>query len=167
MLSWNEIRVRAAQFSREWVDAAYEKGETQTFYNEFFEVFGKRRRDVARFEEHVKKLDNRSGFIDLFWPSALLVEQKSAGHSLSGQTRLPRSSCAQRRAAHPGATLAELYDLDFMPSDLCRAHRNLDRAVERLYCTRPTFKSESERFQCLSGLYQQMTANLNTNRGER
>lgn len=82
MLSWNEIRVRAAQFSREWADAAYEKGETQTFYNEFFEVFGKRRRDVARFEEHVKKLDNRSGFIDLFWPSVLLVEQKSAGRSL-------------------------------------------------------------------------------------
>ena len=82
MLSWNEIRVRAAQFAADWVDASYEKGETQTFYNEFFEVFGKRRRDVARYEEHVRKLDNRSGFIDLFWPGVLLVEQKSAGRSL-------------------------------------------------------------------------------------
>ncbi|WP_419864537.1 class I SAM-dependent DNA methyltransferase [Candidatus Poriferisodalis sp.] len=82
MLSWNEIRVRAAQFASEWSDASYEKGETQTFYNEFFEVFGKRRRDVARYEEHVKKLDNSHGFIDLFWPSVLLVEQKSAGRSL-------------------------------------------------------------------------------------
>ena len=82
MLSWNEIRVRAAQFAVDWADASYEKGETQTFYNEFFEVFGKRRRDVARYEEHVKKLDNRSGFIDLFWPGVLLVEQKSAGRSL-------------------------------------------------------------------------------------
>ncbi len=82
MLSWNEIRVRAAQFAADWADASYEKGETQTFYNEFFEVFGKRRRDVARYEEHVKKLDNRSGFIDLFWPGVLLVEQKSAGRSL-------------------------------------------------------------------------------------
>lgn len=82
MLSWNEIRVRAAQFASDWAGASYEKGETQTFYNEFFEVFGKRRRDVARYEEHVKKLDNRSGFIDLFWPGVLLVEQKSAGRSL-------------------------------------------------------------------------------------
>ena len=33
-LSWNEIRTRAADFAREWADAAYEKGETQSFYNE-------------------------------------------------------------------------------------------------------------------------------------
>ena len=82
MLSWNEIRVRAAQFAVDWADASYEKGETQTFYNEFFEVFGKRRRDVARYEEHVRKLDDTHGFIDLFWPGVLLVEQKSAGRSL-------------------------------------------------------------------------------------
>ncbi|WP_428119927.1 DNA methyltransferase [Candidatus Poriferisodalis sp.] len=82
MLSWNEIRVRAAQFAADWADASYEKGETQTFYNEFFEVFGKRRRDVARYEEHIRKLDNTHGFIDLFWPGLLLVEQKSPGRSL-------------------------------------------------------------------------------------
>ena len=81
-LSWNEIRVRAAGFAAEWQDAAYEKGETQSFYNDFFEVFGVRRRSVARYEEHVAKLDNRFGFIDLFWPGVLLVEQKSAGRDL-------------------------------------------------------------------------------------
>ena len=81
-LSWNEIRARASVFATEWQDAAYEKGETQSFYNEFFEVFGVRRRTVARYEEHVAKLDNRSGFIDLFWPSVLIVEQKSAGRDL-------------------------------------------------------------------------------------
>ena len=82
-LSWNEIRTRAADFAREWADAAYEKGETQSFYNEFFEIFGKRRRDVARYEERVQRLDNTSGFIDLFWPGVLLVEQKSAGRDLT------------------------------------------------------------------------------------
>ena len=82
-LSWNEIRTRAAGFAREWADAAYEKGETQSFYNEFFEIFGKRRRDVARYEERVQRLDNTSGFIDLFWPGVLLVEQKSAGRDLT------------------------------------------------------------------------------------
>lgn len=81
-LSWNEIRARAATFAADWAGQGYEKGDTQTFYNEFFEIFGVRRRSVARFENHVKKLDNRSGFIDLFWPGVLLVEQKSAGRDL-------------------------------------------------------------------------------------
>ena len=81
-LSWNEVRVRAAAFADEWQDAAYEKGETQSFYNAFFRVFGVQRRSVARYEEHVAKLDNRSGFIDLFWPGVLIVEQKSAGRDL-------------------------------------------------------------------------------------
>ena len=81
-LSWNEIRARGARFADEWRDAAYEKGETQSFYNAFFEIFGVRRRSVARYEEHVKKLDNRSGFIDLFWPGVLIVEQKSEGRDL-------------------------------------------------------------------------------------
>ena len=81
-LSWNEIRARAAAFTQEWKDASYERGETQSFYNEFFDIFGVRRSSVARYEEHVKKLDNRAGFIDLFWPGMLLVEQKSAGVNL-------------------------------------------------------------------------------------
>ena len=82
-LAWNEIRSRAAEFSREWADATYEKGEAQSFYNDFFEIFDVKRRSVARYEEHVKKLNNKSGFIDLFWPRVLLVEQKSAGHNLA------------------------------------------------------------------------------------
>ena len=82
-LSWNEIRARAADFAREWADATYEKGETQSFYNEFFDIFGVRRRTVARYEEHVRRLDNTYGFIDLFWPGVLLVEQKSAGLDLA------------------------------------------------------------------------------------
>ena len=81
-LSWNEIRVRAASFARKWADAGYEKGETQSFYNDFFRIFGKRRESVARYEERVKKLDDTSGFIDLFWPGVLIVEQKSAGRDL-------------------------------------------------------------------------------------
>ncbi len=81
-LSWNEIKLRADAFSEDWKDATYEKGETQSFYDDFFNVFGKKRREVARYEEHVKKLDNRHGFIDLFWPGVLIVEQKSTGKNL-------------------------------------------------------------------------------------
>ena len=82
-LSWNEMRARAASFAAEWRYAAYEKGETQSFYNDFFHIFGVRRRSVARYEQHVRKLDDRSGFIDLFWPGVLIVEQKSAGRDLA------------------------------------------------------------------------------------
>ena len=81
-LSWNEIRVRAARFAEEWKDAHYERGESQTFYNEFFEVFGVTRRRVASFEEPVRLLGDKRGFLDLFWKGVLLVEQKSAGRNL-------------------------------------------------------------------------------------
>ena len=82
-LSWNEVRARAAAFAEDWKDAAYEKGETQSFYNAFFRVFGVQRRSVARYEQHVAKLDNSSGYIDLLWPGVLIVEQKSAGRDLT------------------------------------------------------------------------------------
>ena len=36
----------------------------------------------ARYEGHVARLDNSRGFIDLFWPVVLIVEQKSAGRDL-------------------------------------------------------------------------------------
>jgi hypothetical protein len=41
-----------------------------------------KRRRVASFEEPVRKLGDRRGFIDLFWKGVVLVEQKSAGRSL-------------------------------------------------------------------------------------
>src|SRR3989344_1739097 len=81
--SWNTIRANAAVFAREWADARYERGDTQTFYNEFFEIFGVKRRKVATFEEPVKKLGDKQGFIDLFWKGKLLVEQKSGGRDRS------------------------------------------------------------------------------------
>ena len=81
-LSWNEIRSRAAEFARKWEGAGYEKGETQLFYRDFFDVFGMSVRRVATFEEPVKLLGEKRGFIDLFWKGVLLVEQKSAGRDL-------------------------------------------------------------------------------------
>ena len=82
-LSWNEIRARAAAFAQEWADAGYEKGQTQLFYQEFFAIFDLPVRRVAAFEEPVRLLGDRRGFIDLFWKGVLLVEQKSAGRDLT------------------------------------------------------------------------------------
>ena len=55
-ISWNEIRYRAMEFSREWKNETREIAEAQSFWNEFFNVFGINRRRVASFEEPVKKL---------------------------------------------------------------------------------------------------------------
>ena len=81
-LSWNEIRHRAIAFSKEWTGAKSEQAEKQTFWNEFFNVFGIRRRVVASFEEPVKKISGDYGYIDLFWPRVVLVEHKSFGKDL-------------------------------------------------------------------------------------
>jgi hypothetical protein len=82
MLSWNEIKHRAIGFSRDWKGTTSEKSERQTFWNDFFEVFGIKRRAVAAFEEPVKKLSGNWGYIDLFWPGRVLIEHKSAGQDL-------------------------------------------------------------------------------------
>ncbi len=82
MLSWNEIRHRAIGFSRDHRDTVSEKGERQTFWNEFFHIFGIKRSAVASFEEPVKNISGNWGYIDLFWPGRVLVEHKSAGQDL-------------------------------------------------------------------------------------
>ncbi|MDR3668179.1 MAG: N-6 DNA methylase [Ignavibacteriaceae bacterium] len=81
-LSWNEIKSRAVKFSKDWESASEESAESQTFLNEFFEVFGINRRRVATFERPVKKIDGREGYIDLLWPGKILIEHKSKGKNL-------------------------------------------------------------------------------------
>jgi hypothetical protein len=81
-LSWNEIRHNAIRFSSEWTGETREHAEAKSFWDDFFDVFGIRRRTVASFEEPVKKISGDYGYIDLFWPGVLIVEHKSAGHDL-------------------------------------------------------------------------------------
>ncbi len=63
------------------------------------------------------------------------------------------------RAAHEGATLADLYDPDLMPPNLRRAHQRLDRAVDHFY-RRKRFTSERERVEYLFAQYERMQAPL-------
>ncbi len=81
-LSWNEIKDRALKFSREWAEEFSEDAEAKSFLDAFFNVFGVPRKRVATFEQRVKKLDGRSGYIDLLWKGILLIEQKSRGKDL-------------------------------------------------------------------------------------
>jgi hypothetical protein len=81
-LSWNEIRHRAITFSKEWKRAESESADKQTFWNEFFNVFGIQRRTVSSFEVPVLKTSGNFGKIDLLWKGVVLVEHKSAGENL-------------------------------------------------------------------------------------
>lgn len=81
-ISWNEIRRNAIRFSSDWKGAKSESAEKQTFWNEFFQVFGIKRRVVASFEEPAKRISGTYGFIDLLWRGVLLVEHKSFGEDL-------------------------------------------------------------------------------------
>jgi hypothetical protein len=82
MLDWNEIYTRAQQFAKEWQGETRERGEYQLFWEDFFNVFGIKRRSVALYQKKVEILGNHRGFVDLFWPGMLLVEHKSAGKDL-------------------------------------------------------------------------------------
>lgn len=45
----------------------------------FFRCLARHKRRVISFEHNVKKLGNKDGRIDAFWPGTLLVEQESRG----------------------------------------------------------------------------------------
>lgn len=89
MLTWNEIRTRAAQFAERWQGATKENAEAQTFWNEFLAVYGVDRRRVAAFERKVKGLEKGSGRgrIDLLWPGLFMAEHKSKGRDLGEATQ--------------------------------------------------------------------------------
>lgn len=82
-LSINEIKKRAIEFSHEWKDETRERAEAQTFWNDFFNVFGITRRRVASFDKPAIRIDGGKGFIDLFWKGTLVVEHKSGGSDLN------------------------------------------------------------------------------------
>jgi hypothetical protein len=65
------------------------------------------------------------------------------------------------RAAHEGASLADLYDPLTMPPDLVKAHRALDSAVDAAYSKRK-FTGDSDRVAFLFDLYQTLSAPLDT-----
>lgn len=100
-LSWNEIKSRAAAFSNEWKDEVSEDAEAKSFWDGFFNIFGISRRRVATFEQQVKKIDDKTGFIDLLWKGTILIEHKSRGKDLD-------KAYQQAKDYFPGLTDKEL-----------------------------------------------------------
>ena len=81
-LSWNEIKSRALQFSKEWNNTTNEEADAKPFLDAFFDVFGITRKKIGTFEHRVKKLSDTDGYIDLLWKGTILVEMKSRGKNL-------------------------------------------------------------------------------------
>jgi len=82
-LSWNEIKDRAVNFSKEWDGTFNEDADAKPFLEAFFNIFGISRKKVATFEYRVKKLDEHDCYIDLLWKGTMLVEMKSRGKDLT------------------------------------------------------------------------------------
>lgn len=88
------------------------------------------------------------------WPTEVTKEQKARV-----------AECAKRvLSVRQGyldgiSTLADLYDPLTMPAPLLKAHRELDRSVDRCYRSK-AFNSERERVEYLFELYEQLTSPL-------
>lgn len=82
-LTWEEMRNRAHVFVKDWDGEVRERAEKDSFWNEFFGIFGVSRRRVAVFEQLAERHSTGNvGFMDVFWPGYLAAEHKSAGANL-------------------------------------------------------------------------------------
>ena len=73
-LFWSEIRSRTVQFVCEWRDERNERAESQSFWNEFFAIFGLTRRRIASFEV---------ALAECYDPIAMLCDLHDAHRDLS------------------------------------------------------------------------------------
>jgi hypothetical protein len=90
-----------------------------TMHNAWMRTVAGRLKSDYRYSVHIV-------YNNFPWPQDV-PEEKRLAIAREGQSVLTA------RAAHPGATLAELYDPDSMPNDLQDAHRALDKAVDAAY----------------------------------
>jgi len=143
VLTVAEIRGRARAFVNEWHGETRESAERQSFWNDWFRVFGIQRRRLVAFEHHIKKLSGRSGAIDVFWPGKILAEHKSAGENLD-------AAMVQAEGYLAGLEEPELPRLVVL-SDFARFRvRDLD-AAEEVEFSLDDFPDRIELFTYLAG----------------
>ena len=80
--------------------------------------------------------------------------------TLTAKNKADLTVCAEEilvaRERHFPASIADLYDPEKMPEDLCLAHERNDEVLERIYIGR-RFKNDTERLEKLFDLYTQLT----------
>jgi len=78
------MRDRAVSFTTRWRDETRERAEAQTFWNEFFGIFGIDRRRVAVFELLAGRTSTGGiGWVDVFWPDTLGLSTKAGTRTSS------------------------------------------------------------------------------------
>ncbi|NBI12353.1 N-6 DNA methylase [[Haemophilus] felis] len=82
-LTPNEKRTRANAFVKKWQNETREEAEAKSFWDDFFQIFGLERYQIARYEYNIARQNRASGFIDVFWAGHLLCEHKSAKKDLN------------------------------------------------------------------------------------
>lgn len=80
---------------------------------------------------------------------------------MTEKNTLDLTRCAEEillaREHHFPATIADLYDSEYMPEDLRQAHERNDEVLERIYIGR-RFRNDTERLERLFELYTKLTA---------
>jgi hypothetical protein len=122
-LSWNEIKDNALKFSREWAEESSEEAEAKSFWDGFFNIFGVSRRRVATFEQRIKKIGGKDGYIDLLWKGILLIEHKSRGQNLD-------RAYAQAKGYFPGLKDADLPRYILVSDFACFRLYDLDEGTQ-------------------------------------
>jgi hypothetical protein len=101
------------------------------------------------------RYSNKLVYNNFPWPNATAkqrehVEEKARAVLAAREPHLPPNGLG---------TLADLYDPLTMPTELVKAHAELDRAVEKCYRA-DQFHSDRERIEFLFSLYEKLTAPL-------
>ena len=81
-LDWKDIRASASKFAIKYKDAKKESSLKQSFWIDFFKIFGLDPNELGAFEYYVSMLNGTGGEIDYFWPGKVIIEHKSAGKNL-------------------------------------------------------------------------------------
>lgn len=82
--SRSAMRHEAIRFASRYNLATSEAADRQTFWNDFFAIFGVDRTQVAAFELLARRASTGNrGWIDLIYPGHMAVEHKSAGSDLN------------------------------------------------------------------------------------
>ena len=101
------------------------------------------------------------------WPLALTssLSRGERGQTLQRAIEVTAQALLEARAAHAGASLADLYDPNTMPANLVKAHRELDRAVDAAYLAvlppgarKPKLDTDAQRAAFLFTLYEHLTS---------
>lgn len=77
------MKYRADNFIKKHKSDKYEKGEAQSYWKDFFDIFGVDANQVGEFEfPVVRESTGKPGFIDYYWRNHLIIEHKSLGKDL-------------------------------------------------------------------------------------